>query len=422
MRKRFLFHKLALSALFLGTALSVSSQNLPMPKQERLLNGLKLLMWSDPAANKVTVKIRIHSGTAFDPQGKEGVMSLLAESFFPTEAARNFYREDLGGSLQVTANYDYIQVSASSRPDAMVTLLESVSTAVANPTIDKDTTLALRNARLTKLKELQSDAAYLADAAAAKQLFGNFPYGRPQLGTPESVARIEFADLIDAKQRFLTSDNATVSVTGKIDPIVVYRAARRFLGSWIKSDKLVPSTFEQPSEPDVKTVRVVFLGETAPRVRFETRGVARSEKDYAAAEILGAVLESRLKENVDAEKAPTVFVHNESHVLPGSLAAGFEAANEGDAPANLVTLLLSKPIGLGEFTAARNVAAENRRKIAIDEFWLDADTYHISSVADEQKSFDTASLADVQALASRLAKNPVVSVLVVGNKTAPASN
>ncbi|MBA2378162.1 MAG: hypothetical protein H0V76_01150, partial [Blastocatellia bacterium] len=53
------------------------------PQQEKLLNGLKVLMWSDPGADMVTARLRIHSGSAFDPQGKEGTMKVAGEVIFP---------------------------------------------------------------------------------------------------------------------------------------------------------------------------------------------------------------------------------------------------------------------------------------------------------------------------------------------------
>ena len=86
MKLRSLFQKSSLILLVAAAVRRVRAQNTAAhsPKQEKLLNGLKVLMWNDPAADKVSVKIRIHSGSAFDPQGKEGVMSCLAENIFPT--------------------------------------------------------------------------------------------------------------------------------------------------------------------------------------------------------------------------------------------------------------------------------------------------------------------------------------------------
>jgi len=376
-------------------------------------------MWPDPSANVVAIKVRIHSGTAFDPQGKEGTMSLLAESFFPTEVSRSFFKEDLGGGLSVTANYDYIQINAWAKPEEFITLLEAVSTAVSNPTIDKDITPKLVAKRLELIKALDSQSAYLAENAAAKQLFGTFPYGRPKLGTADSVAKLNFADVLDLKQRFLSADNATVSISGKIDPSLTYRAARRYLGSWLKSDRLIPSTFKQPDPPDTKLVTVTTATDTAPHTRLALRGVSRSEKDYAAAKVLESIVEARVKENLTGASA--AYVSNEAHILPGSFVIG--ATTAGDAmPANLVTLLLSKAITGGEFDASKAKVITDRSKIAPDEFWLDADTYKLASAAEEQKNFETVTLADVQRVAERLAKNPVVAVTVAKAEKAATTN
>ena len=147
--------KTAACLLLIATVSPVFGQSLNIPRQERLLNGAKLLMWPDASAKRAYVKVRIHSGTSFDPQGKEGVMSLLAESFFPNEASREFFKDDLGGSLDVTANYDFIQINAAAKPDEFLTMLESVAAAVSNPSTDKETTAKLKARRLELLTNRQ---------------------------------------------------------------------------------------------------------------------------------------------------------------------------------------------------------------------------------------------------------------------------
>src|SRR5687768_8838878 len=188
-----------------------------VPREEKLLNGLKVLMWSDPAATDIKVSIRVHSGSSFDPLGKEGVMKLLAENIFPTPVAREFFTEDLGGSVDVISDYDYIQINATARSSEFVTLLETLAQAVANPTIDKETTIALKKALTEKLAVLEKDPAYISEQAAAKRLFGAFPYGRPQMGSVASLERIDFADLQFARDRFLSADNATVAISGNFN-------------------------------------------------------------------------------------------------------------------------------------------------------------------------------------------------------------
>src|SRR5215210_8241103 len=116
--------------LFAGFSFAQRADLQSAPKQEKLLNGLKLLMWNQPDAEKATVKLRIHSGSAFDPKDKEGVMALLADILFPGEQIKEFFAEDLGGKLEVTSNYDYIQITATGNNDQILTILETIAPAV----------------------------------------------------------------------------------------------------------------------------------------------------------------------------------------------------------------------------------------------------------------------------------------------------
>src|SRR5690349_15285574 len=96
--------------------------NFPPPRESKLLNGTKLLVWSDSKSNKVTVKVRINSGSAFDPLGKEGVMQLLSNILFPAGTTKEFFTEDLNGSFEIITNYDYIQINTSGDADKFLTI------------------------------------------------------------------------------------------------------------------------------------------------------------------------------------------------------------------------------------------------------------------------------------------------------------
>ena len=403
MKFRSLFQKIFLSLVCL-TLLSghVLSQRpgSSTPREERLLNGLKLLMWIDPAATDARVSIRIHSGSAFDPQGKEGVMKLLSENIFPTATARDYFTEDLGGGLEVISNYDYIQINATAKSSQFVTLLETLAQAVSNPTIDKETTASLKKSLADRLAVLEKDPAYVADQAAAKRLFGTFPYGRPQMGSVESLQRIDFADLLFAKERFLSADNATVAITGNFNGDVGFRAARRFFGAWLKSDKRVPATFRQPDAPETAPLKITFDG-TETRTSFAFRGVARNDADYAAAVVLENILKAR-SQKLFAD----AIVSSEARMLPGVVMLG--ATGVRAFPSSI----LSDRITEAEFGVAHTEAAAEFAKRTLIDLWLDADTYNVK-VGNDTKTLQNITLADVQRVAERLAKNPVASAVVI---------
>ena len=369
------------------------------PRQEKLLNGLKVLMWPDPSAPNVRVSLRIHSGSAFDPQGKEGVMKLLAENLFPTPASREFFTDDLGGTIEIISNYDYIQINASAKSSEFLDLLETLAQAVSTPTIDKDTTATLKMTLGTKLATLEKDPLYVADQAAAKRLFGTFPYGRPQMGSTESIERIDFADLQFAKERFLLADNATIAIIGNFNNDLAYRAVRRYFGAWSKSDRRVPSTFRQPDAPDTKPFEIAVAG-ASPVSSFALRGLARNDPDYLASVVLERILRAR-----SAKETVAMSVSHEARTLPGVVMIRVSG------PRPFPTNIFGDRISEAEFVRARDEAAAMFASRPVTEQWLDADTYR-TDVGVEATALQKLTLADVQRAADRLAKNPVVSVVV----------
>lgn len=426
--KKHLVNYAALLAVLLFAASLTTAQKPVQPRQEKLLNGLKLLMWNDAATDKVTVKLRLHSGAAFDTANKEGTMALLADALFPNETVKEFFRDDLGGSLEVTSNFDYIQINAIGNADQILTILETVAAAVTKPPIDKDTTAKIRAARLEKVKELEKNPAYVADLLAAKQLFGNYPYGKAAEGTTESLAKIDFADLLLAKQRFLTADNATVAVSGNIKYDYVFKAVRQLFGGWEKSDRRVPATFAESNAPDEKPLVVESNDKDRVEMREAVRGFARNDKDFFALNILVKILQSRGRKKFS--NPPDNFsIRQEPHLLTGLIILGnfylkSEIKPESDEDQEtirvkliLIEYLLDEKISAEEFEKAKSdVLAEMSQKNLAD-LWLDVDTFKLVSAKDEMARANTVNLADVQRVGEQLKKQPIVNVDIKSSET-----
>ena len=402
------------------------------PRQEKLLNGMKLLVWNAPAEAKVSVKLRVHSGAAFDTLGKEGTMALLADTLFPTAAAKEFFTEDLGGSLDVTSNYDYIQINATANNEQFLTMLETLANAVTNAQTDKETTAKVRAAHLEKIRELEKNPSYVADRAVAKRLFGDFPYGRPPLGTSESIAKIDFADLTLAKQRFLTADNATLAIVGNVKPDLAYRAVRRFFGAWTQADKRVPATFKQMDAPVAKEFSIELPNAEKYSTRAAFVSVARSDKDFYAMRVLTDIWQNQFCYSDAAKNGAAKF---ESYLLRGAYVVAQDKpySDKNESPAagrNPCLLLLVKdgktvypPISPNDFADGKaRITAEYQQKIQTladsAEMWLDVDTFRLVSVKDEMSKLSSVTLADVRRVAEELQKQPIVSVVV--KKSEPA--
>ncbi len=398
---------------------AAQAQNFPSPRENKLLNGTKLLVWSDAKADKVTVKIRVHSGSAFDPLGKEGVMQLLSDILFPTASTKEFFIEDLNGSFEIFTNYDYIQINASGDSDKFLTILETLAPVVTNPSINKETTEKVRVALLAKVQELEKNPSYIADQAVAKRLLGNFPYGRPQLGGSESLAKIDFADLLTAEQRFFTADNATITISGNVNADFALRATKRLFGGWLKSDKKVPATFAQPETPQKNINILDSPAQNKSEFRFAVRGLARNDKDFYASQILELVLKNRLEKLEGANS----FVRQEKHILPGLFVFGVSnwklgmIKKVGGAISlpdidGYQTNLLKDAIIQPEFDKARAEYSEIFNKTDRIDFWLDAETFKLTPVKTEWQNAQSVTIADVQRVLVRLQKESAATVLV----------
>ncbi len=409
--------------LFAGISPAQRTDLQTAPKQEKLLNGLKLLMWNQPNAEKATVKLRIHSGSAFDPKDKEGEMALLADILFPNEQAKEFFAEDLGGSLEITSNYDYIQINATGNNDQILTILEMIAAAVTNPPIDKETTAKIKNARLALIKDRQKNSVFVADQAARTRLFGSFPYGRAQTGTEESIAKTDFADLLFAKERFLSADNATLAVAGNFKNDLIYRAIRRYFGGWRKNEKKVPVTFAQAEMPDEKPFSVKSPYAENSQVRYAIRGLARNDKDFYASQILTKILQNRLETRLPNDYGKDIFVRQEARILPGLIIFGYTsqpvpvvAAPVNPTPGkteNIVSLILTSAVTMEEFDRAKNEFLTEFNQPAAAESWLDFETYKLVSVKDEMQKANNVTIADVNRVAERLRKEPIIAVSVM---------
>lgn len=419
--------KFAAFSTFTFTILFSAVVNYGQPQQEQLLNGLRVVMIPDASASNVTAKLRVHSGAAFDPQGKEGTLCLLSEAFFPNQDARDFFKDDLGGSFQVVCHYDYIELDVASKPESYLTMLETLAASVSNPVIDRQTTDAVKAEMVARLTNEEKDARLVANTAVRKRLLGTFPYGRPKYGTAAGLKVVDFADLKFAYERLFGADNATLVVSGNFPVDNAYRGIRRYFGGWLKLDRKAPSSFKA-ADPPIAGTQIIESPESGiTEIRYAFRGVARNEKDFAAASVFAKVVEARLRSKAPAGQNENVWVTSNANVLPGVFMIGFSRIQQNISAAviddkakteanDLITNALNATVSEAEFAVANNSARAEYNKLDASMRWLDVDTYRLSSIKNDQAAFESVTTGDVQRFADRLKKQPVASVLLLPKK------
>src|ERR1043166_7137811 len=311
--------KLVLCLLILAP--SICAQAAPQPEREELLNGLRLLFWPLPGHSEVILKLRINSGAAFDLAGKSGQMALLGDLLFPDPDTVDYFTSEMGGKLDVSVNYDSTTITMVGKAAELEQIVEVLRNGLLATPLTPETVTRMRNARIKLLRDSTIAPAVVADRAIAVRLYGDFPYGRPATGSPEDVARVDRADLMLARERFLNSNNATLAVIGGVTKQRAMKSLRQLLGPWRKSEEIVPTTFRQPNPPDTRTLIVNVPGPNV-EIRLATRGVARADADYATVTVLARLAQHRWQAISPQLARQPVFVRNDAHVLPGDFVMG----------------------------------------------------------------------------------------------------
>ncbi|HKG14179.1 MAG TPA: pitrilysin family protein [Pyrinomonadaceae bacterium] len=418
----------ALAALLLLCAglLNVSAQT-PQPRREKLLNGLRILMLARPGDQSILIKLRVHDGSAFDLANKEGMMAVLADSMFDAQT-REYVSEELGGRLEVTTDYDAVNVTLTGKASDFSRLLELARAAMMNLQLTPESVVRVRDARVKTLRDAPPAAAELADRDVAARLYGTHPYGRAVSGTPESVARIERVDLLVMRDRFLTPDNTTLVIVGGFDPKEAMRTMRQSFGVWRKSDVPVPPTFRLPDPPDARTLVVNRPGSERVELRLAVRGLARTDRDAPAARVLAALVGERWRAAMSGLDMSGGSISHGAHRTGGTFLVGASLGTPAEAAkaleaarAVLRDLAVSGPKA-DELERAKRAVADSDLKRSQDvegwaADWLDEHTYETSAVTTAETLHAVSALtpAEAQRVAARLFLHTPVAVVAEGD-------
>ena len=152
------------TALLLSTAGAGLAQFAPPePARQQLLNGLQILLWPKPGDANVALKMRIHSGAAYDLAGKAGLMALLGDVLFPEAETRQYFTDELGGRLDVATDYDGMTISMSGRASEFERMIELLRNALVSTPLTPENVARLREARVQVLRDTNATPASIAD-------------------------------------------------------------------------------------------------------------------------------------------------------------------------------------------------------------------------------------------------------------------
>jgi zinc protease len=304
--------------------------------------GIEAWLVEDHTVPVITVSFAIDGGSAQDPDGKLGLASLLSEML--TEGAGPY---DAAGFKTVLADRS-IQIGFAASQDYVTGRLKTLSTerdagfellrlALAEPRLEDADLDRVKASRLAELNFQENDPGTIADDRWSAAAFPGHPYGRPGIGTKDSVAAIAVADLQDLRRRLFARDGLRLAVVGDIDAATLKQALDRIFGGLpAKGDRRdVPEITAKDAGttmvPMPVSQAVIQLGFAAPR---------RDDPDYFPAIVMnhilgGSTFTSRLYKAVREQRGLAYSVDSDIIQLRHSgvlvITAGTQAARAGES-------------------------------------------------------------------------------------------
>ncbi|HET8797050.1 MAG TPA: pitrilysin family protein [Thermoanaerobaculia bacterium] len=259
-----------------------------------LPNGLRLLVAENHNAPLVSVRALIHSGADRDTFDTAGLASITADLLGEGAGSRDAIRiaEDiglLGGALGTGADWDasYISLDVLSRTAEEAAAIFGDVTARA--TLPADGLERVRAERLNEILQQRNEPSTIAGKRFASLLYGTGAYGNSTLGNAESVARIRQEDVRRFYETHFLPNNASVIVSGDVDPAQAASLIARILGDW-KPGATPPPPVVQPRAIDASRIYVIDRPQAVQsEIRVGHLGVPRACEDYFALSVMNAV-------------------------------------------------------------------------------------------------------------------------------------
>ncbi len=236
----------------------------PDVKSTKLSNGLEVLVVEAPELPKVTVKLVLRAGSAWDPPGKEGLADLTVEAVRKGPSGQGSGEVDdalagwgavLGGwADKETAALDLGVLKSNLAP--AFTLFSAM---VQHPAFAEEELGQIKQGRLAWLSGQMRNPELLAWRLAPALAFGAaHPYGHPPSGSPASVQTLSREDLVRFHAARWRPEETALIFVGDITFKEAVGLAQRGFAAWASAGAPTAKALEIP-EPQPVTARTIYL-------------------------------------------------------------------------------------------------------------------------------------------------------------------
>lgn len=256
--------------LFLLTPLSWAANSQPVDTHEfQLSNGLKLIVREDHRAPTVAHMVWYRAGSMDETNGRTGVAHVLEHMMFKGThqfKAGEFSRlvAAVGGRENAFTSRDYTayfqQVEKSKLEDVMKLEADRMSNLnFDDAEFAKEIQVIMEERRL----RTEDNPSSLLNESLMATAFMSSPYRHPIVGWMNDLVNMKAVDARDWYRSWYAPNNATVVISGDVDPQRIYTLAQKYYGSAIAHELPARKPQVEPPQKGIKQVQVKAAADNA---------------------------------------------------------------------------------------------------------------------------------------------------------------
>lgn len=213
-------------------------------------NGLRLLVKESHRLPFVEFRAVFKGGVLAETPANSGVTQLMSKMLLKgtrTRSAESIATEieSVGGSIDSYAGNNSFGVNAEVMSGDFASALELLADVLMNPAFPEGPLERERDIQLAALRAQKDQLLQSASKAMRRELFGQLGYGMDVLGSEESLAKLNEAELRLYHQRYTVPNNCVLAIYGDVRPELVQTAVEKTFKKW-ESSPLVHTAYTEP--------------------------------------------------------------------------------------------------------------------------------------------------------------------------------
>lgn len=345
-----------------GTGLTPRPETKSVSASRSVLpTGMVLLVKPVRGPGIVAASLQVRAGSAFDPEGKEGLGQMVASALAlgtKSIAGKDFRQRAaaIGSTFGIAASLESVEAGLTVFPEDIQEALTLLARPILEPTFPEEQMAAVRD-RILHFGEARSlSPEETVRDLVREKVYRGHPYGRMPTGTEASLSSITRADMEAFHRRYYRPERAVLTLAGDVGPDEGRRLAAAAFGSWTApADEKAP-----PELPDGAT-REALAGEFSrvvnrlpAAVALGFPGVPLRDPEFPLVRALGALLSVR----GTLDLVLTQPMAHAVNAVPEGLSRGGILFVEASTPPSETSkvayemLLQARTLGVKEVTAA----------------------------------------------------------------------